>query len=48
MQVVPHITDMIVEWITRVAKVPVDDSGEEPDVCISMLGSIHGRLFYNG
>lgn len=36
-QVVPHITDAMQEWIERVAKIPVDDSGEEPDVCISML-----------
>jgi len=35
-QVVPHITDAIQEWIERVAKIPVDDSGEEPDVCIGM------------
>lgn len=35
-QVVPHITDAIQNWIERVAKVPADDSGEEPDVCISM------------
>ena len=34
-QVVPHITDAMQEWIQRVAKIPVDDSGEEPDVCIS-------------
>ena len=33
-QVVPHITDAIQDWIERVAKIPVDDSGEEPDVCI--------------
>ncbi|KAG5923470.1 CTP synthase ura7 [Claviceps africana] len=43
-QVVPHITDMIVEWITRVAKVPVDDSGEEPDVCIIELGGTIGDI----
>lgn len=35
-QVVPHITDAMQEWLERVAKIPVDDSGEEPDVCISM------------
>ncbi|KAJ3113594.1 CTP synthase ura7 [Phlyctochytrium bullatum] len=33
-QVVPHITDAIQDWVERVAKIPVDDSGEEPDVCI--------------
>lgn len=36
MQVVPHITDAIKDWITRVAQIPVDDSGETPDVCIGM------------
>ena len=35
-QVVPHITDAIQDWIERVSKIPVDDSGEEPDVCIGM------------
>ncbi|KAF2794991.1 UTP-ammonia ligase [Melanomma pulvis-pyrius CBS 109.77] len=38
-QVVPHITDAMQEWIERVAKIPVDDSGEEPDVCISMFAN---------
>jgi CTP synthase len=43
-QVVPHITDAIREWILRVAKIPVDDSGEEPDVCIVELGGTIGDL----
>ncbi|KAJ2904906.1 CTP synthase N-terminus-domain-containing protein [Zalerion maritima] len=43
-QVVPHITDAIQEWIERVAKVPVDDTGEEPDVCIVELGGTVGDL----
>jgi CTP synthase len=38
-QVVPHITDAIQEWIERVAKIPVDNSGEEPDVCIGMFSN---------
>ena len=33
-QIVPHLTDAIQDWIERVARVPVDDSGREPDVCI--------------
>ena len=33
-QVVPHVTDAIQDWVEKVAKVPVDDSGKEPDVCI--------------
>ena len=35
---VPHITDAIQDWIERVARLPVDDSKEEPDVCIIELG----------
>ena len=33
-QVVPHITDAIQDWIERVAHISVDESGKEPDVCI--------------
>ncbi|KAF2456585.1 CTP synthase [Lineolata rhizophorae] len=43
-QVVPHITDAIQDWVERVAKVPVDDTGEEPDVCIIELGGTVGDI----
>ncbi|KAK9481254.1 CTP synthase N-terminus-domain-containing protein [Lipomyces japonicus] len=43
-QVVPHITDAIQDWIERVARIPVDDSGEEPDVCIVELGGTVGDI----
>ncbi|KAG0174509.1 CTP synthase ura7 [Apophysomyces sp. BC1034] len=43
-QVVPHITDAIQEWIERVAAMPVDDSGEKPDVCIIELGGTVGDI----
>ena len=33
-QIVPHLTDAIQDWIERVAALPVDESGEVPDVCI--------------
>jgi hypothetical protein len=33
-QIVPHVTDAIQDWVERVSKIPVDDTGEEPDVCI--------------
>lgn len=42
-QIVPHLTDAIQDWIERVARVPVDDSGREPDVCI-----VEVRFFYLG
>lgn len=51
-QVVPHVTGAIEEWIERVARVPVDDTGEEPDVCIielgGTIGDIEGMPFVEG
>ncbi len=43
-QVVPHITNAIQDWIERVSKIPVDDSGLEPDVCIIELGGTVGDI----
>jgi CTP synthase len=43
-QVVPHITDAIQEWIERVARIPVDDTNEEPDVCVIELGGTVGDI----
>ncbi|WBW72321.1 CTP synthase Cts1 [Schizosaccharomyces osmophilus] len=43
-QIVPHVTNEIQEWIERVARVPVDQSGEEPDVCIVELGGTVGDI----
>jgi CTP synthase len=43
-QVVPHLTNAIQDWIERVAKIPVDDSGLEPDVCIIELGGTVGDI----
>ncbi|KAL1623309.1 CTP synthase ura7 [Neofusicoccum ribis] len=43
-QVVPHITDAIQAWIERVAKIPVDDTNEAPDVCIVELGGTVGDI----
>jgi len=41
---VPHITDAIQDWIERVSKIPVDDTNEEPDVCIIELGGTVGDI----
>lgn len=41
-QIVPHLTDAIQDWIERVAKLPIDDSNEEPDVCV--IGKITIKL----
>ncbi|KAJ3125001.1 CTP synthase ura7 [Nowakowskiella sp. JEL0407] len=43
-QVVPHITNEIQDWIERVAQIPVDDSGEIPDACIVELGGTVGDI----
>jgi CTP synthase len=43
-QVVPHVTDAIQSWVERVADLPVDQSGEKPDVCIIELGGTVGDI----
>ncbi|CAI5992426.1 unnamed protein product, partial [Closterium sp. NIES-65] len=43
-QVVPHITTAIQDWIERVAQVPVDGSGESADVCVIELGGTIGDI----
>ncbi|PWN47951.1 CTP synthase [Violaceomyces palustris] len=43
-QIVPHLTGAIQDWIERVAQKPVDDSGESPDVCIVELGGTVGDI----
>eukprot|EP00891_Asterochloris_glomerata_P007873 jgi/Astpho2/7873/fgenesh1_pm.00117_%23_30_t len=43
-QVVPHITDAIQDWIDRVAHVPVDGKEGTPDVCVIELGGTVGDI----
>ena len=43
-QVVPHITDEIQNWIERVAQIPADGSGKRPDVCVIELGGTVGDI----
>lgn len=43
-QVVPHITNEIQDWIERVAQIPVDDSGEPADVCLIEVGGTVGDI----
>lgn len=43
-QVVPHVSDAIQDWIERVAKIPTDGSDHEPDVCIIELGGTVGDI----
>lgn len=43
-QVVPHITDAIQEWVERVALQPVTPNGSKPQVCIIELGGTIGDI----
>jgi len=43
-QVIPHITDEIQDWIERVAHTPSDGNGKEPDACVIELGGTVGDI----
>ena len=43
-QVVPHITNAIQDWIERVAIAPVDGKDGSPDVCVIELGGTVGDI----
>ncbi|KAN0030644.1 hypothetical protein ACTA71_009284 [Dictyostelium dimigraforme] len=43
-QVVPHITEEIQNWIERVAHLPVDGDEVAPDVCVIELGGTVGDI----
>lgn len=43
-QIIPHITNEIIERLTSVSTKSVDSSGSEPDVCIIELGGTIGKL----
>jgi CTP synthase len=43
-QVVPHITDEIQEWIERVASIPVDGKEGPADICVIELGGTIGDI----
>ncbi|VUZ39626.1 unnamed protein product [Hymenolepis diminuta] len=43
-QVVPHITDAIQEWVIRVAERPVDASNRVPELCLIELGGTIGNF----
>ena len=43
-QVVPHITDCIQDWIERVAHEPVDGRRGAPDVCVIEMGGTVGDI----
>lgn len=41
-QIIPHITNEIIDWITHVAEIPVGDG--DPDFCIIELGGTVGDI----
>ncbi|XP_043852402.1 CTP synthase 2 isoform X3 [Dromiciops gliroides] len=43
-QVVPHITDAVQEWVMNQAKIPVDGHKEEPQICVIELGGTIGDI----
>mmetsp|Transcript_127576 Transcript_127576/g.397293 ORF Transcript_127576/g.397293 Transcript_127576/m.397293 type:complete len:626 (+) Transcript_127576:73-1950(+) len=43
-QMVPHMTDAIQDWIEDVARQPVDSSGRKPEVCLVELGGTVGDI----
>lgn len=43
-QVVPHVTDTIQEWVERVANQSVSQDGQPPEVCIVELGGTIGDI----
>ncbi|KAJ3609317.1 hypothetical protein NHX12_023840 [Muraenolepis orangiensis] len=43
-QVVPHITDAIQEWVMKQARVPVEADNVEPQVCVIELGGTVGDI----
>lgn len=43
-QIVPHLTNAIQDWLLRVAAQPVDSTGLPPEVCIVELGGTVGDI----
>src|SRR5699024_1321334 len=50
-QIVPHITNAIQDWVTRVSQIPVDGeghdhltNGDKPEICVIELGGTIGDI----
>lgn len=43
-QVIPHVTDAVQDWIEEVASIPTDGSGLEPEACVIELGGTVGDI----
>ena len=43
-QVIPHVTDSIQDWIERISAIPADGSGKQPEACVIELGGTVGDI----
>lgn len=43
-QVIPHVTDSIQDWIERISAIPADGSGKKPEACVIELGGTVGDI----
>merc|ERR1719461_1382747 len=43
-QIIPHVTDAVQDWIARVSNIPVDGTNKSPDVCVIELGGTVGDI----
>jgi len=43
-QIIPHVTDAVQDWVARVANISVDGTGKSPDVCVIELGGTVGDI----
>jgi len=43
-QIVPHGSDLVQEWLETVSKIPVDGSDKEPEVCLIEVGGTVGDI----
>ena len=43
-QVIPHITDSVQDWIEEISSVSADGSGETPEACVIELGGTVGDI----
>ena len=43
-QMIPHVTDAVQDWISEVSQIPVDGSSTQPDICLIELGGTVGDI----
>ncbi|KAH7382061.1 CTP synthase [Cadophora sp. MPI-SDFR-AT-0126] len=43
-QIVPDLVEAIADWIVRVAQIPIDETGDLPEVCVIELGGTAGDM----